>query len=81
MNKTIFLPNAEQAGELIELAWQEFRKDAEANGFPFSNDENAEAAKELFICGYCYGHNDCLGIIKGQLEAMDMAVNLGNSHE
>ena len=72
MDKKIFLPDAETAARLIEDAWQAFVKDAAAHGMVFGNEKYTSFAKDMFVCGYSYGHNDCLEIIRGQLQAMDM---------
>lgn len=74
-NKKIFLPSNEEAAKLIEDAWQSFKKDA--NEHPvfkviLQNPETEALVKDIFVVGYSYGHNDCLNIIRGQLEAMDL---------
>ncbi len=74
-NKKIFLPSNEETAKLIEDAWQSFKK--EANEHPLfkvilQKPETEALMKDMFVSGYCYGHNDCLNIIRGQLEAMDL---------
>lgn len=72
MDKKIYLPNDEQIGKLIEDAWQTFRKEAEANGINFGNEESAAFIKDMFVGGYCAGYNDSLLIVRGQLQAIDL---------
>lgn len=73
MDKKIFLPDAEMSAKLIEDAWQAFKKQAAEGGLDFdTNPQAASFAKDMFVSGYCYGHNDCLEIIRGQLQAMDI---------
>ena len=77
MDKKIFLPSAEEAAQLLENSWQAFKKQALEGGLDFDNNPNvASFAKDMFVSGYCYGHNDCLEIIRGQLQAMDLVNDL-----
>ena len=76
MDKKIFLPDAETSARLIEDSWQAFKKQAAESGLVLDNPNAASFAKDMFMSGYCYGHNDCLEIIRGQLQAMDMANDL-----
>ena len=82
MDKKIFLPDAEMSAKLIEDSWQAFKKQAADSGLDFDNNpEAASFAKDMFVSGYCYGHNDCLEIIRGQLQAMDLANELFTSEK
>ena len=82
MDKKIFLPDAEMSAKLIEDAWQAFKKQAAEGGLDFdTNPQVASFAKDMFVSGYCYGHNDCLEIIRGQLQAMDLANELFTSEK
>lgn len=77
MDKKIFLPDAEQMGKFIENSWQTFKKQAAESGFVLDSNPNTEAfAKDMFVSGYCYGYNDCLEIVRGQLQAMDLVNDL-----
>jgi len=77
MDKKIFLPDAEMSAKLIEDAWQAFKKQAAEGGLDFDNNPQAASfAKDMFVSGYCYGHNDCLEIVRGQLQAMDLVNDL-----
>lgn len=76
MDKKIFLPDAETSARLIEDSWQAFKKQAAESGLVLDNPNAASFAKDMFVSGYCYGHNDCLEIIRGQLQAMDMVNDL-----
>lgn len=67
MARSIYLPDAEQSKSMMEDAWHEFLKTAADAGYE-SLGCNDGWYKDLFMAGYCYGHNDCLGIIGGQIE-------------
>lgn len=72
MSKKIILPTAETAKKMIADSWENFKKMAEENGLPLNNPELCAFAQDMFVAGYSYGHNDCLNIVRGQLEAIDM---------
>ena len=77
MDNKIFLPNEEQVRQFIEDSWLSFRQAAAKAGFPFDDDPQAESfARDMFAAGYCYGHNDCLSVIRGQLEATDIQTSV-----
>lgn len=79
MNNTIFLPNSEQTAKLLEDAWKSFKKKAAESGMELDINPDSETfAKEMFICGYCYGHNDLLEIIKGQIKAINLVNGIFN---
>ena len=68
MGKTIYMPDAEQSRQLLEQAWDDFNAKMHEAGFIRTNDEEViEILKEVFIGGYCYGHNDALEVILSQL--------------
>lgn len=70
----ICLPNAEESKQMIENALADFQKQAEENGWRlFDNEEVAALAKDIFVSGYTYGYNDGFGIIKGQLDAINLS--------
>lgn len=77
-NKTIFLPNAESLGQMIEKSWQQCKKQAEEAGLPLTNPDLEAFAKDMFVAGYTFGYNDNLGVIRGQLEVMELAGNMFN---
>lgn len=70
--KTIFTPNAEQMGTMIKNAWQEFLNQAREAGYDIGDDTAGGWLKDAFAGGYTYGYNDGYGIIRGQLEAMNL---------
>jgi len=72
MSEMIYLPNAEQAAQLIENAWQDFCDQAAENDLDFVGTEAEPPIRDVFVSGYCFGHNDCLSVISGQLEVMNM---------
>ena len=76
MSKKVFMPNDEQARQMIENAWQEFKKEAIEAGWPLNTPELESFAQDVFVGGYAYGHNDCLGVISGQLEAMNLVTDI-----
>lgn len=67
METNIYLPNDEQSSQLIENAWQDFSRQAKDAGFPLP-----DLFKDVFVAGYSFGHNDCLSIIAGQLEVLEL---------
>ena len=71
--KVIYLPNSEQAAQLMENAWQDFAVQMKENGMNFEGTKVAELLKDMFMAGYSYGHNDCLTIIRSQMEVDDLA--------
>lgn len=71
--KVIYLPNSEQAAQLMENAWQDFAVQMKENGMNFDGTKVAELLKDIFMSGYSYGHNDCLTIIRDQMENDDLA--------
>lgn len=71
--KIIYLPNNEQAAQLMENAWQDFTVQMKKNGMYFEGTKVAELLKDMFMAGYSYGHNDCLTIIRSQMEVDDLA--------
>lgn len=71
--KIIYLPNNEQAAQLMENAWQDFTVQMKKNGMNFEGTKVAELLKDMFMAGYSYGHNDCLTIIRSQMEVDDLA--------
>lgn len=80
--KIIFLPDTESAAKLIEQSWQAFKKEAEENGLAISGADTEAFIKDLFVAGYAYGHNDCLNIIRGQMEVEEILSNsFGNPIE
>ena len=71
-NKTIFLPNAETQGKMIQDSWQKCKEEAAKAGLILNNPVLEGFAQDMFVAGYCYGHNDCLQVIGGQLKAMNL---------
>lgn len=70
--KIIFLPNAEQSAQMIETAWQDFLKKGREAGYDIGEETAGGWLKDAFAGGYTYGWNDGYGIIRGQLEAMNL---------
>lgn len=70
--KVIYLPNSEQAGQLMENAWQDFAAQMKQKGMGFEGTKVAGLLKDIFMSGYCYGHNDSLTIIRDQMEVDDL---------
>jgi len=62
MDKTIYTPDAQQSTQMMKDAWKDFKTRAEAEGWKM-----APGDMELFIGGYCYGHNSCLNVIRDQI--------------
>ena len=71
--KVIYLPNSEQAAQLMENSWQDFTVQMKKNGMNFDGTKVAGLLKDMFMAGYSYGHNDCLSIIRNQMEVDDLA--------
>ena len=71
--EVIYLPNSEQAAQLMENAWQDFAVQMKENGMNFDGTKVAELLKDIFMSGYSSGHNDCLTIIHNQMEINDLA--------
>ena len=69
----IFLPNDEQAGQLIDVAWKDFYAKAEAAGYGIVHDGVRKIMKDFFVSGYTYGYNDVLNIIRDQMAAEELA--------
>lgn len=68
MEKNIYMPDADQSRQLLEQAWDDFNAKMHEAGFIHTNDEEViDILKEVFVGGYCYGHNDTLEIILSQL--------------
>lgn len=70
--KVIYLPNSEQAAQLMENAWQDFSAQMSENGMNFNGTKVEGLLKDMFMSGYSYGHNDCLTIIRDQMEIDDL---------
>lgn len=75
-DKLIYLPNAEQSARLLENAWVEFINQAYEAGYCISKESAGGWLKDAFAAGYALGYNDCLGIIKGQLEVTALAQDI-----
>ncbi len=72
--KVIYLPNSEQAAQLMENAWQDFAVQMKENGINFNDGSKVVGLlKDIFMSGYSYGHNDSLTIIRDQMEVDDLA--------
>lgn len=70
----IYLPSAEESKQMIDNALADFQKQAEEHGWHlFDNEESTALAKDIFASGYAYGYNDGYGIIKGQLDAINLS--------
>lgn len=67
MEREIFLPDAETARKLIDNAWQEFCQQMKESGMDFVGTKVESLIQDVFVAGYAYGHNDCLTIIRDQL--------------
>lgn len=76
--KKIYLPDDKTQGILIDNAWQEFQEQMKENGMDFSGTEVIELLHDIFVAGYAFGHNDCLGIIRDQL-TIDNWMNYTNT--
>lgn len=82
--KEIFMPDNKALAQMIEDSWQQCKEQAAEGGLRLTNPDLEAFAKDMFVAGYCYGHNDCLGIIRGQLEAMSLIGDIfgtGNKNE
>ena len=71
-NKEIFLPDNKTLAQMIEDSWQDCKEQAAKAGLKLTNPDLEAFAKDMFVAGYSYGHNDCLGVVRSQLEAMNM---------
>ena len=71
-SRVIFTPSAEQIGEMLENAWQDFLKQARDAGYVIDEESAGGWLKDTFAAGYALGYNDGFGIIKGQLDAINM---------
>jgi len=69
----IFLPNDEQAGQLIDVAWKDFYEKAEAAGLGIIDNGVRNIVRDFFVSGYTYGYNDVLNIIRDQMAAEELA--------
>lgn len=76
MKTKIFLPSEEEARKLIENAVDEFTQQLrrEWKTYDTLSDANKGLLRDMFVAGYAAGHNDCLSIIRGQLEATEIMV-------
>lgn len=72
MDKKIFLPDNQTLAKMIEDSWQKCKEQAAKAGLELTNPDLEAFAKDMFVAGYTYGYNDNLGVIRGQLEAMNM---------
>ena len=79
MEKKIFLPNPEQAGAMIEYAWNNFCAFAREHGLMIDDKFADGLLKDCFAAGYSYGSNDMLGIVRDQLNAEQEANNIINN--
>ena len=70
--KVIFTPGVEESRQLLENAWQEFLEKVEEAGCEDIESISDGALKEIFAAGWAYGWNDGYGIIKGQLDAINL---------
>lgn len=78
MEKTIFLPDEQQNAQLMSNAWLEFCEEMKKNGIAFDDSPSAlRFAFYVFVSGYCYGYNDLLRIVRGQLEIINMEFSDG----
>ena len=69
----IFLPNDEQAGQLIDVAWKDFYEKAAAAGLGIIDNGVRNIVRDFFVSGYTYGYNDVLNIIRDQMAAEELA--------
>lgn len=69
----IFLPNDEQAGQLIDVAWKDFYEKASAAGLGIDDSGVRCIVRDYFVSGYTYGYNDVLNIIRDQMAAEELA--------
>ena len=70
MEHKIFMPSDEETRQLMENAWQDFCKEAGTAGM---NVEAISLMHDIFLWGYCAGHNDTLTIIRDQMAVDRMA--------
>ena len=70
MNQTIFLPSDDETRQLMEHAWQEFQQQAGTAGM---TADTLSLMHDIFIWGYCAGHNDTLLLIRDQMAVSDLA--------
>lgn len=78
---TIFLPSAEQQGQLIESSWSDFYERMQSVGFGIDKDNARRLAHDLFVAGYTFGWNNGIGIIRGQIEAEELAKGVQGADE
>lgn len=79
--RKIFLPNDEQAGQLIESSWRDFYERLLSAGFGIDKDNARRLAHDLFVAGYTFGWNNGIGIIRGQIEAEELAKGVQGADE
>ena len=70
MNQTIFLPSDDEARQLMEHAWQEFRQQAGTQGI---SPDALSLMHDIFIWGYCMGQNDTLLLVRDKMAVSDLA--------
>ena len=75
MEEKIFMPSDDDARRMIENAWQEFCQQAGAIGMP---EQAVSLMKDIFVWGYCAGHNDILGIIRDQMAVGELVKKIEN---
>lgn len=72
MDKKIFMPDNETLAKMIQESWIKCKEQAAEAGLVLDNPDLEAFAQDMFVAGYSYGHNDCLSVARGQLEAMDI---------
>lgn len=75
----IIMPDAQASGESIREAWHNFLRQAKEEGGWTIKAESIELAEAIFVSGYCAGHNDCLDIIRGQQQTVDLLNGIFNN--
>ena len=71
MDKKIYMPNNDQMVRMIEDAWKAFKEQCAKIGLDMKDKRLEEFAQDIFVGGFCYGHNNCLSIVRGQFEVVD----------
>lgn len=66
----IFMPDERQRAKLIEEAWDAFYAKMNKAGFR-PDEETTKMLKDVFVAGYCYGHNDTFVLMASQLNVED----------
>ena len=73
---TIYLPSNDQYLEMVKNAWADFIKQANEAGVGIEDIP----PNEVFLWGYCVGNNDCLNVIRDQLDIAQVENQIFNNN-